>query len=127
MGGNGYQQPPYGPQQTYPSSHYFPPPPTNDVAQNGGYGGPSAVPVYNPADYAGQPAQQYPYDASYGGYGESDANLGQPHPGDTYAGDERHNAPRAHSRDGWRGRSPENVSASNESSKERDSQDGGTS
>lgn len=125
MGGNGFQQPPYAQQPTYPSSHYFPPPPTGD---NGGYGGPNAYPAYNPADYAGQPAQQHPYDSGYGGYGDSDANLGQPHPGDTYAGDERHNAPQDHSRhDGRRGRSPENVSVSKENLKGRDSQDGGTS
>lgn len=131
MGGNGFQQPPYAQQQTYPSSHYFPPPPTGDVARNdpyGGGGGPNAYPAYNPADYAGQPAQQHPYDASYGGYGDSDANLGQPHLGDTHAGDERHNTPQNHPRsEGRRGRSPENVSASRASSRRRESVDGGTS
>lgn len=124
MGYNDYPQSnaPYGGQpSTYPTSHYFPPPPTGeDAARNDPYGAqPQTYPAYNPADYAGQPAQQHPpYDqGQYGGgeipYGESaDPNINQPYPGDAYAGDQRYGAEHEPSRrEGRRGRSPENVSA----------------
>ncbi|KAF2174156.1 hypothetical protein M409DRAFT_49023 [Zasmidium cellare ATCC 36951] len=119
---NGY--PPYQPnqaygQQQYPSSNYFPPPPTGDNAQ---YPEQQSYPTYNPADYANQPPTQQPYDASHGAYGHSDANLGQPYPGDTFAGDTRYGA-----QDHGRGRGrpdPENVSPpNNDTEKERESQE----
>ncbi|KAK5114533.1 hypothetical protein LTR62_002468 [Meristemomyces frigidus] len=76
-------------QQSYPSSNYFPPPPTGDHSREA----PLEYPAYNPADYAhGQPQQhQRPY-GNYG-YGDSEANLGAPYPGDTFAGDSRYAAP----------------------------------
>ncbi|TKA78877.1 hypothetical protein B0A55_03806 [Friedmanniomyces simplex] len=57
----------YGNDPAYPSSTYFPPPPTGDFAR----GEPEVAPYpqYNPADYA----QQQPYHQSYGTYGDSDA------------------------------------------------------
>lgn len=120
------QNAPYGQQQSYPSSTYFPPPPTGDQA----YGEHAyaqqpqqSYPAYNPADYANQPPQPNPYENSRGAYGDSDANLGQPYPGETYAGDARYGA-QDHNR--GRGRpDPENVSAPNSS--ERESQEAGTS
>ncbi|KAK3718066.1 hypothetical protein LTR37_005492, partial [Vermiconidia calcicola] len=119
----------YPPQGTYPSSTYFPPPPTGDnvYAQNPTYPDPqqqqqqaAAYPPYNPAEYAQPgPQQPYPYAATRGAYGDSDANLGTPYANETYAGDNRYGAadepapptPRDERR---RGRDPpENVSAPN--------------
>lgn len=124
---NGYppyqQNQGYGNQQ-YPSSHYFPPPPTGENAQYAEQQ--QTYPTYNPADYAHQPPGQQPYDATRGAYGDSDANLGQPYPNDTFAGDARYGA-----QDHGRGRGrpdPENVSApNNDTEKERESQEAGMS
>ena len=122
-GYGGYQQNQGYGQQQYPSSNYFPPPPTGDNAQ---YPEQSSYPAYNPADYANQPTAQHPYDAANGGYG---ANVGPSYPNDTFAGDTRYGA-----QDQGRGRGrpdPENVSAPNNdtenSEKERGSQEAGTS
>lgn len=112
----------YG-QQQYPSSNYFPPPPTGDNAQ---YPEQQAYPAYNPADYAHQQAGPNPYDATHGAYGNSDANLGQPYANDTFAGDPRYGA-----QDHGRGRGrpdPENVSAPNlDTEAEHEPQEAGTS
>ncbi|KAK4613283.1 Pyruvate carboxylase [Fulvia fulva] len=115
----------YGQQQSYPSSNYFPPPPTGDQA----YGEHAyaqqpqqTYPAYNPADYANQPPQQHPYENTRGAYGDSDANLGQTYPGDTYAGDARYGG---QDHDRGRGRpDPENVSAPNSSERESQEADG---
>lgn len=124
----------YPPQQAYPSSNYFPPPPTGDHAyaqqpypqqqQQ------QAYPAYNPADWAQSGGQQNPYDNTRGAYGDSDANLGAPYANDTFAGDPRY-APDEHPptpRDERRrGRDPENVSAPSAVNNERETQDAGTS
>ncbi|KAK1025399.1 hypothetical protein LTR33_017749 [Friedmanniomyces endolithicus] len=105
-----HQQGAYGNEAAYPSSSYFPPPPTDEYAR--GEPEPAPYPQYNPADFA-QGGPQQPYHQSYGGYGESDATLGAPHPNDTFAGDPRYAAtPDATPYDERnRGRNPENVSA----------------
>ncbi|KAK0922282.1 hypothetical protein LTR91_004956 [Friedmanniomyces endolithicus] len=105
-----HQQGAYGNEAAYPSSTYFPPPPTDEYAR--GEPEPAPYPQYNPADFA-QGGPQQPYHQSYGGYGESDATLGAPHPNDTFAGDPRYGAtPDATQYDERnRGRNPENVSA----------------
>ncbi|KAK1810077.1 hypothetical protein LTR12_015556 [Friedmanniomyces endolithicus] len=105
-----HQQGGYGNEPAYPSSSYFPPPPTDEYAR--GEPEPAPYPQYNPADFA-QGGPQQPYHQSYGGYGESDATLGAPHPNDTFAGDPRYGAtPDAAPYDERnRGRNPENVSA----------------
>lgn len=111
-------------QQAYPGSHYFPPPPNGDTA---GYVEPQpayAHAQYNPADYAGQPAAQAPYDPQqpYGGYAE-------PYPDESH----HHNYARdaQYGDDGRRGRDPENVSAPtpvhDEDPTPREAQESGTS
>lgn len=137
MGGNsGYLPPqqsaPYDNGQAYPSSNYFPPPPTGDyaTARNEPHAEQqNAYPAYNPADYA-QGGGHQPYPQTYGAYGDSEANLGAPYPGgETYAGDPRYAAPTPdHAHEGARGRqNPDDVSSPNGSSAERESQDAGTS
>lgn len=88
------------PQGAYPSSHFFPPPPTGDNEPLPAVGAPpqepyNPYPAYNPADYA--PASggmaHDPYQATRGAYGASDVNLGAPHPNDTFAGDARYGDP----------------------------------
>lgn len=114
-----YQDAGYPPQD-YPSSTYFPPPPT---AENAYAPNPQSYeaqqqhqvyPTYNPADYA---QQQNPYGASRGAYDASEATLGAPYPNATYAGDNRYPAPAGeaggHHQHGRDQQSPENVSAPN--------------
>ncbi|KAK1050734.1 hypothetical protein LTR74_016958 [Friedmanniomyces endolithicus] len=118
-----HQQGAYGNEPAYPSSSYFPPPPTDEYAR--GEPEPAPYPQYNPADFA-QGGPQQPYHQSYGGYGESDATLGAPHPNDTFAGDPRYAAtPDATPYDERnRGRNPENVSAPIPAVDESDHADG---
>jgi hypothetical protein len=128
-------------QQNYPGNMHFDPPPTAEAAyapnpaypqqQSAGYA------PYNPAEWGapGAAPQQYPYDASRG-YGDSEANLGAPRAGETFAGDNRY--PPAEppiDDDRRRGRDTNNVSAPppaasasvNDVSSERDAPDAGTS
>jgi hypothetical protein len=128
------------PQSTYPGSNYFPPPPgqaqVEPVYQNvhaDPYGTNrdstaaaqdySPYATYNPADYPPAGTHQ-PYEQTRGVYGESDATLGAPYPGqDTFAGDSRYAAPedaaaqrerehemREDAQEARRGRDPGNVS-----------------
>lgn len=111
----------YGNQHTYPSSNYFPPPPTGEYAREG-EAAPTPYAAYNPADYADNSAvnianqaqhhaNTQPYGHNY--YGDSEANLGAPYPNDTFAGDSRFAAPhdgRAAGVPAADGRNPENVS-----------------
>ncbi|KAK6430815.1 hypothetical protein LTR95_013024, partial [Oleoguttula sp. CCFEE 5521] len=99
-----------GGQSSYPGGMHFPPPPnaaqadpayahahpdafasnrdSTAAAQN--Y---SPYPAYNPADYP-PTGTTHPYEQTRGAYGESDATLGAPYPGqDTFAGDSRFAAP----------------------------------
>ena len=94
----------YPSQQNYPANPYFAPPPTAEHAYAPDAAYPpaqeqqqaAAYPTYNPADY-GQPGaaaeQPYPYGATRGAYGDSEANLGAPYGNETFAGDSRYAAP----------------------------------
>lgn len=148
----------YNAQQTYPGSTYFPPPPTaaENVYADPAYAAAAqqqqaaAYPPYNPADYAQQasatPQPNYPYNATRGAYGDSDANLGAPYANETFAGDGRYAAPEQPATphdERQRGRDPtNNVSVPNAGSatvptaerqgdniapNERETQDAGTS
>ncbi|OQO01135.1 hypothetical protein B0A48_13378 [Cryoendolithus antarcticus] len=99
-----------GGQSSYPGGMHFPPPPNAaqaDPAYANAHADPfasnrdstaaaqnySPYPAYNPADYPAT-GTTHPYEQTRGAYGESDATLGAPYPGqDTFAGDSRFAAP----------------------------------
>ncbi|OQO04441.1 hypothetical protein B0A48_09363 [Cryoendolithus antarcticus] len=99
-----------GGQSSYPGGMQFPPPPNAaqaDPAYANAHADPFATnrdstaaaqnyspyPAYNPADYP-PTGTTHPYEQTRGVYGESDATLGAPYPGqDTFAGDSRFAAP----------------------------------
>ena len=114
-GNSGYIQPdqhaPYDPAASYPSSNYFPPPPTGDFIQDVPRNEQNPYPAYNPAEYAHGAQAHQPYGNA--NYGESEATLGAPYPNDTFAGDVRYAAPEPAHEEHRRGRDPENVSLPN--------------
>ncbi|KYG48832.1 hypothetical protein M433DRAFT_21887 [Acidomyces richmondensis BFW] len=102
--GDGYNQ-----QQAYPSSNYFPPPPTGEYAQQQPYPEQNPYPPYNPSDYAQQPASQQPYPETYVPYAD-ESGAPAPHANTPHAGGARYGEP-GPAHEGPRGENPENVSA----------------
>ncbi|KAF2720078.1 hypothetical protein K431DRAFT_304592 [Polychaeton citri CBS 116435] len=109
-----YGPPQYPPQnaEAYPSSNYFPPPPTQPegYVKNEPEYEPShnPYPAYNPADWSNQNTQQHQpvYDQSHGQYGQSNTTLGAPYPNDTFAGDVRYENPGAYGQQPGYGQHP---------------------
>jgi len=100
----------YNQQQEYPSSNYFPPPPTGEYAQQQQqqpYPEHHPYPPYNPSDYAQQPASQQPYPENYVPYA-NESGTPTPHANAPHPGEARYGEPGpAHEA---RGENPENVS-----------------